>query len=197
MTYPAVTLVETDALWSEVAALLATPLLILDLAGHLLASNPAGEALISGSFALQMDAGRLVARRQADLLILEATLARLQATPTDSVVCNLASRDGTPSLLLHMRLLGGAPPRVLALVKDVTLPQPQAAALVAASFGLTKAETRVAALLSGGMGLAEIGNQLGLGTGTVRNQLKSAMQKTGTKSQAQLALVVVRGMEGI
>jgi hypothetical protein len=34
---------------------------------------------------------------------------------------------------------------------------------------------------------------LGLGTGTVRNQLKRAMQKTGTKSQTQLTLAVVRG----
>ena len=195
MTDTAPTSVAADALWSEVAGLLTTPLLIIDLAGHLLASNPAGEALISASFALQVEAGRLMLRRQADLLTLEAALATLHTTPTGSVICNLPGRDGKPSLLLHMRLLGGTPPRVLTLVKNVSLPKPQEAAIVAASFGLTKAETRVATLLSSGMSLLEIGDQLGLETGTVRNQLKRAMQKTGTKSQAQLALVVVRGME--
>ena len=102
-----------DALWSEVAGLLTTPLLILDLAGHLLASNPAGEALISASCVLQVEAGRLMPRRQADLLSLEAALLTLSITPMGSLVCNLPSREGKPSLLLHMRLLGGTPPRVL------------------------------------------------------------------------------------
>lgn len=195
MTASEATSVEAASLWSEVAGLLAIPLLILDLAGHLLASNTAGEALISGSFALQVNEGRLVPRRQSDCLNLEVALAALHTTTTGSVVCNLPNRDGTPNLLLHMRRLGGTPSRVLALVKDVASPQPQAAALVAASFGLTKAETRVATLLSAGLSLAEIADQLGVGTGTVRNQLKRAMRKTGTGSQAQLALVVVRGME--
>jgi DNA-binding CsgD family transcriptional regulator len=45
-----------------------------------------------------------------------------------------------------------------------------------------------------GMSLLEIGDQFGLETGMVRNQFKRAIQKTGTKSQAQLAVVVVRGI---
>lgn len=197
MTNTATISAETDGLWSDVAGLLTTPLLILDLAGHLLACNPAGEALISGSFALQMEEGRLVPRRQADLLTLKTALATLHASPTGSVVCSLPSRDGKPSLVMHMRMLGGTTPRVLALVKDVVLPKPHEAAIVAASFGLTRAETRVTALLSGGLDTAEIAHRLGLQLGTVRNHIKRAMSKTRVKSQVQLSLVVVRGMENV
>ena len=194
MSYTEGVFVEPDALWSEVAGLLALPLLIIDLAGHLLASNPAGEALISASFALQVEAGRLVPRRQVDLLSLQAALLTLSIKPIGSLVCNLPSREGKPSLILHMRLLGGTPPRVLALVKDVTLPKPQEAAIVAANFGLSAAQARVVALLSSGLDTAEIAERLGLQRDAIRTHLKRAMAITGARTQAQLVLLVTRGL---
>lgn len=59
-------------------------------------------------------------------------------------------------------------------------------AIAQAIFDLTAAEARVATLLSLGRSIAEIAAENGTAEATVRNQLKSAMQKTGCHRQAEL-----------
>ena len=53
-------------------------------------------------------------------------------------------------------------------------------------YGLTPAEARVAALLTGGLSVKEIVERLGVGANTVRTHLKSIFSKTDTRRQAEL-----------
>lgn len=67
-----------------------------------------------------------------------------------------------------------------------------AAQILARLYGLTRAEAEIALLLHAGAGLSDIAEQRGASIHTVRNQLKSAMLKTGTLRQADLVLAVER-----
>jgi DNA-binding CsgD family transcriptional regulator len=59
-------------------------------------------------------------------------------------------------------------------------------------FGLTPAETRLAALLTQGVGLPDACAQLGIKRETSRTQVKSIFNKTRTSTQAQLAHLLTR-----
>lgn len=59
-------------------------------------------------------------------------------------------------------------------------------------FGLTPAETRLAALLTQGVGLPDACVQLGIKRETSRTQVKSIFNKTHTSTQAQLAHLLTR-----
>lgn len=61
---------------------------------------------------------------------------------------------------------------------------------LAASFGLTRREAEIAALLGQGVGLQSIAKTLKIGLGTVRSHLKHVFHKTGTSSQMKLAMLV-------
>lgn len=58
--------------------------------------------------------------------------------------------------------------------------------LLAQSFGLTPAESKLAALIGDGLVLADAAAQLGLPIATVRNQLKGVFLKTGAHRQGDL-----------
>ena len=63
-------------------------------------------------------------------------------------------------------------------------------------YALTPAETEVAMALHGGAALRQIADQRQVSINTVRNQVKSAMAKTGVRRQADLILLVDRQMRG-
>ncbi|NEH53790.1 helix-turn-helix transcriptional regulator, partial [Rhizobium leguminosarum] len=57
-------------------------------------------------------------------------------------------------------------------------------------FGLTEAETRVAALIGSGMNLPEIARVLGISSNTVKTHTGRCFGKTGVRSQAALARLI-------
>lgn len=59
-------------------------------------------------------------------------------------------------------------------------------------FQLSPAELRVAVGLTGANTMAELAQFLGVGTETVRTQLRRAMEKTGTSSQGELMALIER-----
>lgn len=63
-------------------------------------------------------------------------------------------------------------------------------------FSLTPAEAEVAWALHGGAALRQIADQRAVSINTVRNQVKSAMAKTGARRQADLILLVDRQLRG-
>jgi DNA-binding CsgD family transcriptional regulator len=83
------------------------------------------------------------------------------------------------------RLWRSEPAAVLYITDPEARPQPLAARL-AALFGLTRAEARLATHLAAGESLAEIADALALSKHTLRAQLKALMDKTGTRRQAAL-----------
>lgn len=62
-----------------------------------------------------------------------------------------------------------------------------AASVLAALFGLTPAEGRVAALVGAGLGLPGTARRLGVSAETARTHLRRCFAKTGARSQADLA----------
>lgn len=60
------------------------------------------------------------------------------------------------------------------------------------AYGLTERETEIALLISKGLGLPEASERLGIGLTTARTHLGRLFDKTGTRSQLALALLLVR-----
>ena len=58
--------------------------------------------------------------------------------------------------------------------------------------GLTNREAEAACLLASGLTAEKIAIEIGIGIGTVRNQIKSAMQKFCVHSQVELVALVSR-----
>jgi DNA-binding CsgD family transcriptional regulator len=67
-------------------------------------------------------------------------------------------------------------------------------ALLKNRFGLTPAEARLVLRLVSGGSLRSAARALGIKYETVRTHLKSIFQKTGTRRQAELVIVVIRSM---
>lgn len=78
-------------------------------------------------------------------------------------------------------------PAALVAIHDTRSSAPLLPQVLRDLYGLTPAETRLATLLTTGIGLPEACEQLQIGRETSRTQLKAIFIKTGTNSQAQLS----------
>jgi len=68
---------------------------------------------------------------------------------------------------------------------------------IAKLYGLSRAESRVAALLAAGYRLEQTADLLGVAYETVRKHLKQIFSKTGTYRQAELVRILVTGPAGL
>jgi DNA-binding CsgD family transcriptional regulator len=80
---------------------------------------------------------------------------------------------------------------VAVFISDPEQKSPSLATVLSTLFKLTPAEVRLATLLVEGKPLVEIAQQGGVTHGTLRSQLKSVFQKTGTSRQAQLVRLLL------
>ena len=80
-----------------------------------------------------------------------------------------------------------SPGRVILLLTDLRSPLRPEATQFGVAFGLTVAETRLAAKLASGAGLGAAASSLGVSRETARSQLKAVFAKTNTRRQAELA----------
>jgi DNA-binding CsgD family transcriptional regulator len=175
--------------------------LLLDHSGRVSHANIVAERLLREGGGLRVVGGRLSAWRGDLARRLESLIGR--AARGDG-----ASRTGgsmalpTPSRLLPLSLtvaplradrpLARTDDSVLVCVTDleagVSLPVQRLAAL----FGLTPAEGRVALALLEGATPREAADQLGVSSNTVRVQIARIFQKTGTNRQAELIRLMMR-----
>jgi DNA-binding CsgD family transcriptional regulator len=178
------------------------PLMLLDETRRIVFCNEPARDLLDTGAVLTNQAGLLCGPRIADdaqLLIALRTLglssqSYLGNRPSSDKVF-LRLQDGTGSLLgiylYAMRpgdTLGAFGPNGLALVM---LHDPQRETeldpfVVAATWGLTPAEAKVAIALKQGRSGAEIALVHGVSVNTVRTQIQSAMEKMGVTRQAEL-----------
>jgi DNA-binding CsgD family transcriptional regulator len=82
-------------------------------------------------------------------------------------------------------------PSALVTVSDPESRLPPAGELLRRLYGLTAAETRVAAGLVDAKGLADLGEKLGVSRATVCTHLQRVYEKTGTHRQGELVRLVV------
>ena len=122
------------------------------------------------------------ARDTAPLLAPPIVVRRMERQPLVIRVLPVAGPARTPFL--------GA--RALLVISDLhNRPQPQPSVL-AETFGLTPAETRLAAVMAAGISIERAADQFGLSRETVRNQLKAIFAKTGTHRQSELVALLSR-----
>jgi DNA-binding CsgD family transcriptional regulator len=81
-------------------------------------------------------------------------------------------------------------PRALVLLSDPDRPGIQDGAALRQLFGLTPAEARLAAVLARGLRLAEAAEKLGVTEATARTHVKRILEKTESRTQAQLMRVL-------
>lgn len=170
-----------------------------DARGHNAAAPPgAGEPAWSpaaGSSAIPRD-GILLGIWHADTHALHAAVARLTSTDAlDPTVIRLGSvpvivARAAPGRALDTPASGAA----LVYVKDNDARLSPPDALLAAEFGLTRAEARIASPLAGGESLQNIADTQGVSIHTVRSLLKRAMAKAEASSQAQLVAKALSGV---
>lgn len=113
----------------------------------------------------------------------------IQAIGTDGRSVQIVAMALTPALRLDADWHGQAV--LVAIHEGVGTPRATTAVL-RDLYGLTPAETRLAMLLTTGMGLPDACTQLGIKRETSRTQLKSVFTKTNTGTQAQLAHLLTR-----
>lgn len=187
---------------------LPTAVLLVDRTGRILFANARGVALLAEGDAVGSDRGRLRAgttggtamlRRSihnavhlADLLDAdESPVIRLDRRTSDAPIWAVAIpvRPGEDAS-------GWAVPAVALFLHDAGARRPTGHALLAAAYGLTQAEARLADLLAAGCTLAEAAQTLGTTTHTVRTQVKAIFGKTGVRRQGDLQRLLHLGPFG-
>jgi len=124
---------------------------------------------------------------------------------TDPVVVTVPTRSGGPPLqMLVTPLLPvgppatyDGPPAVVIFLSDPSGHIDTSDQMLRSLFALTKTEARVAHLLVQGMATRETAARLGMSPATARWHVKHLLLKTGTRSQRQLACVLLAGVASV
>lgn len=113
----------------------------------------------------------------------------IQAVGADGRVAQVVAVALTPALYLSSEWEGQP---VLVAIHENHGPPRAVPAVLRDLYGLTPAESRLAMLLTTGIGLPDACMQLGIKRETARSQLKAIFTKTSTSTQAQLAHLLTR-----
>ncbi|HEY8579042.1 MAG TPA: helix-turn-helix transcriptional regulator [Beijerinckiaceae bacterium] len=121
-----------------------------------------------------------------------AQAARAVATAEGYVLWLVVDSRSAPPRFLHRTIEPAATGVAAAVLVDVTQPLVQPRDAVGAAFGLTRAENATAAAVAEGASPAQIPAARGVSEPTVRSQLSAALEKTGTRRQSELAVLLTR-----
>jgi DNA-binding CsgD family transcriptional regulator len=190
-----------DQLVVDTAEALSRPVILLGADRHIVSMSPSAERMLVAGAPLCARAGRLIA---ADL----GDDAGLDAAVRQASLVTAGARQGGRWTLRGPGCGSPLPIDLFPLPRRMTGPLSQAQVLLtlgsAASgvtadqtdlrraYGLTGAEAAVARLLADGHDLRAIAARRGSSVQTVRSQLKTIFEKTGTHRQAELVILVQR-----
>jgi DNA-binding CsgD family transcriptional regulator/PAS domain-containing protein len=181
--------------------------IVLDRGGVILEANRFARTILDASEGLSAASGTLTAEIGGRRLKLRDLLVRLNergALITSDEVSILpvprASGQRPLTLLLtplESRAEGEEGPAALLFVGDPERPAVFDQTRIARLYGLSRAESRVAALLASGYRLEQVAESLDIAYETVRKHLKQIFGKTGTYRQAELVRMLVTGPAGL
>jgi DNA-binding CsgD family transcriptional regulator len=162
-------------------------------------TNQHAEALLKRGVGLRSFKGRLIATDRTDAIRLADLILRAsngnRHEPTDGLMV-LSGRQVTLSALIapfHLVWAGHPAAGAIVLVRDTAAPIAAERSLQTL-FRLTPTESRIAQALVDGRSLAEIAAIHNATVNTVRKQLRSIFDKTGTNRQAQLVTTILRSV---
>ncbi len=182
--------------------------IVLDRRAVVLEANRFARTILDAGEGLSIVTGTLAAEIGGRRLKLRDLLVRLNdrgaLMPSDEVsILPVPRPAGQRPLTLLLAPLevpvdgndGGA--AALLFVGDPERPAVFDQARIARLYGLSRAESRVAALLASGYRLEQVAEALDIAYETVRKHLKQIFGKTGTYRQAELVRMLVTGPAGL
>lgn len=170
-------------------------MLVLTPSGSLLYATAKGEDLLdAGEPLLVSRSGRVTAARPAAAEDLRRLLAGAVAGTVGAVALDGSDGERRYSLLavaLAAHEEAGTP--IALFLQEVGRPTRLSGSVLAAVYGLTRAEGRLAEALANGLSTSEAADAFGISPLTARTQLKSIFAKTGTSRQADLVRLMLTG----
>ncbi len=161
-------------------------LLLVDARRHVLYANHVAKHELASRQALQMRGGRLEAMLDSQTEMLSRAVAR--AFQDERTLLDLVQNDKRLSLALVAlgQPVDGSCEAVLVICGKREVCRSLTMTFFARNHGLTPAEEQVLRALCSGQSPIQIAYKLGVGLATVRTQLSSVRQKTGTSTVREL-----------
>ena len=180
--------------------LLAMPTLLFDEYGRVVHANRNAGKLLEGRSALWLENGHLFTRDEAvtrsiNLEVSNAIRASRGISADPCTTVPLARRGRAPLVIMiaPVQFNSRSPGQGAALLFafDPEIAPAVGVDVVRALFGLSEAEARLAVALGSGKSLEDAAQDRGTSIHTIRTQLKSIFNKTGTKRQADLVVLLL------
>lgn len=180
-------------------ALVRQPALALDRMGFVLDANAAADGVLDNDVRIcnrRLAVRDKAARSRLDALLDQVRTAR-EADPMPAEPIVVRRIDKRPVVIRVLPIDGAARSpflgaRVLLLLTDLERKPRTNAQMLAAAFGLSPAETRLAVHIAAGLSPEMAAEEIGIAVNTARNQLKSILAKTDTHRQGELVALLAR-----
>lgn len=185
--------------------------ILLDAMGRPTYINGRAARIVADNDGLAADRAGVTASSSAETRALKAAIAATTHPVTGMAVAERPPENAAPNRLYLERPSGLTPlvvtviplagldddgahqsPRAALFVVDPAAPVRIDTHGLGAAYGLTPREASIAALLSRGADLVQAARALGIGVSSAREYLKRALDKTGTRRQANLVRLVLR-----
>ena len=191
------------ALLRDVVDRLGSGLVIVGQSGRVLVTNETANQIFAASDGLTLRDGRLHAAGASDRERLGTALDDVIVHGRDACA-SLGRPSGAPPLTILAvpietpdKMGSGEVEVAVLFIHDPLDSPPLDPADVQVMFGLTPGQAELAALLSQGHSLEEVGERLGLTLNTVRTRVKQVFARTGTSRQAELVRRLVLSAAGL
>lgn len=179
----------------------AAAVILLDTRKHVIYANRAAEALCLAGDGIRLSANGIVAQSNYDNDRMQDLIDEV-LSPETLTGCGGSMRISRPSggrpyavlispLSTRYAVLTTTRPAVCIVITDPDAKHPLPSRCFQATFGLTDAEARMAALLAAGENLRDTAAKLGITYGTARARLAEIFQKTETRRQGELIKVLL------
>jgi DNA-binding CsgD family transcriptional regulator len=182
---------------AETLAIVGLPACVVDSGGRALAVNDLFETLAPGVVAVLGD--RVCVENKIANELLDQYMEQLNTRGPKALSSILVpTTERLPAFILHLVSTRRSARDIfkeasgLIVAAPLSKPPIPSVRLVAALFGLTRAEARVAEGITQGKSVNRLAAELGLSAATVRSYLKSVFGKTGVHRQAELVSLLAR-----
>ncbi|WP_212407255.1 helix-turn-helix transcriptional regulator [Bradyrhizobium liaoningense] len=180
---------------AEMLGVIGLPALVFSDAGRVMAANDLIQRLPDGIRWLAADRFALI-DPGADRMLRRAIEALDRNDPPTPRSFAARGEDAQAAMVAHVVPVRGSARDILVrstgvlILTPVTRPDAPPVELIQSLFDLTPAEARVARGLAVGDTLDEIAAASGLSRNTIRSQLRGALEKTGSRRQAELVALL-------